>query len=391
MGTPSDRRTAWLVFALVGAGFTTLYLPQPVLPQLRAEFGVDEARASLTVSAVILGMALSNLPFGALADRHPVRPIVLAGGGLVALSSLLAALSGSLGSLVTLRFLQGLSLPALTTCLAAHLARTVAPGQLHAAMGSYVSATVVGGLAGRLLGGLLYPPDRWRWAFATAAALLGAALAAAWRWLPAEGRGGPQEPAGLRAVLLREDLFRLYCVGGGAFFVFSSLFNFLPFRLHGPPFHWPARAVTLLYLSYLVGVAAAPLAGRLSGRIGSGAAMLLGALVLAGALSLSLAPSGWAMAAALALVCAGFFTIHAAAAGALNHRLQAGRGRANALYVLFYYLGGFAGITASGLAWRRWGWAGVVALAALALLVPFTTGLAELRSGRGQPPGREAP
>ena len=37
MGTPSDRRTAWLVFALVGAGFTTLYLPQPVLPQLRAE------------------------------------------------------------------------------------------------------------------------------------------------------------------------------------------------------------------------------------------------------------------------------------------------------------------------------------------------------------------
>ena len=110
MGTPSDRRTVWLVFALVGAGFTTLYLPQPVLPQLRAEFGVDEARASLTVSAVILGMALSNLPFGALADRHPMRPIVLAGGGLVALSSLLAALSGSLGSLVTLRFLQGLNL-----------------------------------------------------------------------------------------------------------------------------------------------------------------------------------------------------------------------------------------------------------------------------------------
>ena len=68
------------VFALVTAGFTNIYITQPVLPVLSAEFGVDETRASLSVSAVILGIALSILPFGRLADRYAIRPIILVGG-----------------------------------------------------------------------------------------------------------------------------------------------------------------------------------------------------------------------------------------------------------------------------------------------------------------------
>ncbi len=88
------------------------------------------------------------------------------------------------------------------------------------------------------------------------------------------------------------------------------------------------------------------------------------------------------MAAALTLVCAGFFTVHAAAAGALNRKLQAGRGRANAFYVLFYYLGGAAGITLSGHAYHLAGWHGVVAITGAALLLPLGTGLLELRAGR---------
>jgi YNFM family putative membrane transporter len=50
--------------------------------------------------------------------------------------------------------------------------------------------------------------------------------------------------------------------------------------------------------------------------------------------------------------------------------------------VLFYYLGGFAGITASGFAWQRFGWAGVVAVTAFVLVVPLTTGIAEMLAGR---------
>ncbi|MBW2435245.1 MAG: MFS transporter, partial [Deltaproteobacteria bacterium] len=69
-----------LVFTLVTAAFTNIYITQPVLPVLSVEFGINESTASFSVSAVILGIALSNLPFGRLADRYPIKPIILTGG-----------------------------------------------------------------------------------------------------------------------------------------------------------------------------------------------------------------------------------------------------------------------------------------------------------------------
>ncbi len=378
-------RLQWLVFALVSAVFTTVYIPQPVLPVLRQTFGVGEGTASLTVSAVVLGIALANLPFGALADRMAIRPILLTGGLVVAAAGVASALAPTLPLLVAARFVQGLFVPALTTCLAAYLAREMPVERLNVVMGSYVSATVVGGLSGRLLGGFVLPPAHWRWAFLVAAILLLIATLAAYTGLPREDEGAERtsETLRFRDVLFRHDLFRLYCVSGGGFFVFSSVFNYMPFYLHGAPFHWSTRTVTLLYLSYLVGVVAGPLAGRLSNRIGNGAAMAAGSLVFGAGLAVTLIPRGWAMALALALVCAGFFTIHASAAGALNRKLAAGRGRANAFYVLFYYLGGATGITLSGHAYHLAGWHGVVGLAVGVLLVPLSTGLVEMRaSGR---------
>ena len=85
MGDSSHFRLQVIVFALVSASFTNIYLTQPVLPVLRQEFAADMVLVSFSVSAVILGMALSNLPFGFLADRLPIHPIILAGGLFVAL------------------------------------------------------------------------------------------------------------------------------------------------------------------------------------------------------------------------------------------------------------------------------------------------------------------
>ena len=85
---------------------------------------------------------------------------------------------------------------------------------------------------------------------------------------------------------------------------------------------------------------------------------------------------------ALLGTCAGFFTVHAAASGALNSRLTTSRGRGNALYVLFYYVGGAIGITTSGYAWRIGGWPAVLAINVAMLMVPFGTGLYEIRQGR---------
>ena len=70
-----------VVFALVSASFTNIYITQPVLPVLQSEFSADLVQVSFTVSAAILGIAISNLPFGILSDRLEIHPILLTGGG----------------------------------------------------------------------------------------------------------------------------------------------------------------------------------------------------------------------------------------------------------------------------------------------------------------------
>ena len=377
------------VFLLVAATFSTIYLTQPVLPVLREEFGIDAAKASLTVSAVIFGIALATLPFGRLADRVPARPIILFGGTSASLCGFLCAATDSFPLLVAARFLQGVFVPSPTTCLVVYLVPRLPPDRLNVAMGAYVSATVAGGLGGRLLAGFIHPPLHWRYAFVTASTLLLLATLDAGRWLPRKEKildaGG--EDAGFAALLSRHDLLRIFSVGAASFGAFSSVFNYMPFHLAGPPFRLPTHLITMLYLSYLVGVAIGPLAGRLGNRLGNGIAMAVGGVIFAASVLLSLVPFLAAIAASLAGVCAGFFIVHTAAVGALNRKLAASRGRGNSLYVLFYYLGGTAGITASGIAYRRAGWRGVVVLVVSLLLIPFAAGILEARADR---PGRDA-
>ena len=75
--------------------------------------------------------------------------------------------------------------------------------------------------------------------------------------------------------------------------------------------------------------------------------------------------------------CAGFFSIHAAAVGSINRKLMSGQGKANALYVLFYYTGGWLGITCTGLAFKHGGWNAVLFSCTLFLIIPLYAGIGE--------------
>jgi YNFM family putative membrane transporter len=341
---------------------------------------------SLTVSVVILGIALSNLPFGYLSDRWPIHPMILIGGLVVALAGGLCALTHSLWVLIATRFVQGLFIPSLTTCLAAYLAKTLPARRLNVVMGAYVSATVLGGLGGRLLGGWLHPPLHWRYAFVSAAGLTLLATLGALRVMPPapQPTGAENQPAvGFATLLGNWRLVRLFCCAAGSFAIFSSIFNYLPFRLAGPPFDFATEKTTLLYLVYIIGIFMGPLAGRISNRLGGGATLIAGAAVLGFALMLVALPSVTAVVVGLLLVCTGFFTIHAAAVGTLNRRLTGGQGRANALYVLFYYVGGWLGITAAGLAYQRGGWSAVIVMVGGLLAIPLLAGLIERKGELG--------
>jgi len=384
MNTSSNATMQVVVFSLVAAAFTTVYITQPVLPVIQDEFAVDARTASLSVSMVIFGIALANLPFGILADQYPIKPILLAGGTVITATSLVCAATHSIAILIAARFIQGLFIPSLTTCLAAYLAKSLPASRLNVVMGSYVSATVAGGMGGRLLGGWIHPPLHWRYAFISASVLLITATIAASRWLPVEKEERkPELPqAGFIQLLAQPSLWRVLVVAFTAYFVFSSMFNYLPFYLSGPPFSARTEVITLMYLAYLIGIVMGPVSGRLSNHMGSGATIVIGSLLLAAAVAATLVPSLAAIAASLVLMCASFFSMHAAAIGLLNRRLTSSRGRANSLYVLSYYLGGTAGITACGYAYDSYGWNGAVVLGIAVLLLPLCIGLVETMQER---------
>ena len=300
-------RLQLIVFALVSASFTNIYITQPLLPVLQEEFSADMVTVSLSVSAVILGIAISNLPFGALADKLSIHPIIFTGGIMVALGGLICAATEDLWVMIAARFCQGIFIPAMTTCLAAYLAKALPAARLNVVMGSYVSATVLGGLGGRLLGGWIHPPLHWRYAFVSASVLILVATLIALRELPRPSINSNQEKmsVGFLELMKHWELLRIYFCAMGSFAAFSSVFNYLPFRLTAPPFNFSTELTTLLYIVYVVGIFIGPTAGTISNRFGSATTLLGGSFILIASSMLILLPSIPAIILGLLGICAG--------------------------------------------------------------------------------------
>lgn len=370
-----------LIFVLVACAFATVYITQPVLPILQREFGLGPSTASLTVSAVILGMALTTLPIGILADRYPARHLIVTGGLVVSGAGFVCATTQSFPLLVTMRFVQGSFIPALTTCTAAWLSRTLPPKVLNVAMGTYVASTVAGGLGGRLIGGYIHPPLHWRYAFVSAGvALTAATLLVGWRMRDSSrARERTDVAIPLRRLIVGRAQVYAQVAAFGAFGAFSTVFNYFPFYLSERPWKLSTDTITSLYLVYVAGVFMGPFAGRLGNRFGNGAVMVGGALLVGVALLGTAIVAMQVLIVSLLALCAGFFAIHAAAVGALNRNLSGSRGKANALYTLFYYVGGAVGIASGGEGYARRGWTGVLAVALAMSLLPLIVGVLQWR------------
>jgi DHA1 family multidrug resistance protein-like MFS transporter len=127
----------------------------PAIPEFAREFGVSAAAAAGVVSAFALMRVVGALPAGRLVDRFGEHKVMAVGIAIVAVSSVLAGVSGSFWQLIVLRGVGGLGSAMFSVSAQTLLLVTVPADQRGRASGLYSGGFLLGGISGPAVGGLI--------------------------------------------------------------------------------------------------------------------------------------------------------------------------------------------------------------------------------------------
>lgn len=384
-GSTAYRRILIALFCAGIATFAQLYSTQAVLPFIADGYGVTPATAALSVSVATGGLAIAVIGWSSVADRIGRIPAMAIGVLAATVLGLATPFAPTLGVFLASRLLEGVALGAVPAIALAYLAEEIDGRHTASAAGSYIAGTTVGGLLGRLIAGPFGDWGHWRWGvFAVAvvclvsAAIFIALIPRARGFTP--GRERPHTGLSLSTKLARNLRDRrqlaLYAQGFLLMGGFVAIYNYLGFRLLGPPFLLPLWAVSLLFLAYLAGTVASPRAGRLASEHGRRVVLLGSVAVMAAGLALTLVDALWAVMLGLLILTGGFFAAHSVASGwAPVIADPATRSQAASLYYLGYYAGSSLLGWVLGFAYSAAAWFGLVTgvLSLIALAAALAT------------------
>ena len=383
-GRQDRHRSRRITQGLFVGGFITfvhLYCVQPLLPEFSARFHVAPAAASLTLSLSTVALAASMLVFGSLSEVTGRKSVMVWSLALSSLLMILTALAGSFSVLLAFRLLEGVALAGLPSVAMAYLVDEVDPSALGAGMGLYIAGNGLGGMTGRVLGGVLTDYTSWP----ETVVILGSAglVGAAWFawWLPrsdSRHRHGADLGALLKALgghLRDGPLLALCLVAFCLMASFVTLFNYLAYDLMAPPYNLSQSQIGVLFSAYLFGVIGSGLMGRLSDRFGRRWILFGSAAIMATGGLITLATPLWPKLVGLALVTFGFFGAHSISSGWVGRQARSHRGQASSLYLIAYYLGASVGGTIGGFFLVGWGWSGVVGFVVCLLIYPLALAL----------------
>ena len=354
-----------MVWVIGFLAFLNVYSMQAVLPMVMRDFGATPVQAGATVGATVLAIALVSPFMGMLSDALGRKRILCSALFALSLPTALIALAPTLGSIVLLRFAQGLAVPGIVVVLIAYLSEEFRGSGVARMTSTYVGGTVMGGFCGRFITGHTGDLLGWRGAFVALAAInvLGAlwvlwALPASRHFVPNRNVRGALQTLGRH---LRNRRFVAMCALG--FCVLFSLvgsFTYVNLYLAEPPFGLSAAGLANVFCVYLLGVVVTPMAGRFILRLGFLRSVLCTLALSACGLLLTLLPSLVAVITGLALCSCGVFICQSATISHIADSVTEGRSLATGIYYLSYYAGGASGAWLAGLAFEGWHWGGSV-------------------------------
>ena len=369
--------------------FANMYTTQAILPTLSQDFHVSAPTAGLTVSILVLCVAIGSLFYGPLSDVVGRKPVMVWASFLVAIPTLLCGFAPNFATLVVLRAIQGLLMPGLTSVAIPYVNEEFEGRGRGLAMGIYASGLVLGGLFARV--GSASLTGIYNWHIALFAFVLPTLIAAVFMWifLPETyskrrvSKTVPVEGTAKTSFLLstlsdmwmhlhNRRLVGAFTIGFCSFFGFIGVFTYLPYYLTGPQFRLPPIDLSLVYLLWLTGVGS-PIAGTIAGRIGSRLTIACSIGFAVVGLLITLIPILPITIAGLSLLTLGMFSIVPSANLYLGELSAKAKGTAASMYLSLYYLGGSIGAVVPGFAFLWLGWTGVVLLCIVMMLLALTS------------------
>ena len=347
--------------------FANVYVTQPLLPMLAQNFSVSalEAGWSFTVTTLMLGLSL--LIYGPLSDalgRRPIMLISMAGATLVTIA---LSFTESFSSLLILRAVQGLLLGGLPAIAIAYMGDEFSKRAVLVAVGFYISANSLGGIGGRVIGGLMGDIAGWQSAFQFMA-VMSIALFALFAWALPPSQHFVSKPLHPRQMVhdllshLRNPLLLLaYLIGGFNFFIFVNQYSYVTFVLADAPYQLPPTLLGMLFLTYLSGTVGSALSGKVAQSISQPMCMVLGIVILMLGSLLTLMPGLGFIICGLFINSFGFFFAHSSASSWVSHQARHARASASSLYLVFYYIGASSGGFYLHYFWDWQQWAGIIA------------------------------
>jgi len=266
----------------------------PVLPQFAADLGAAPELLGLIVGASTVTGVFLKLPAGALSDVLGRRRMLIAGALFFALPPFFYPLIAEPYGLLALRFVHGTATAVFSPVAAAYVA-DLARAERGARLGTFSAANDAGAALGPLAGGaILFWSASYDAVYLTVAALGVLALAAAIA-LPAppaaqaatgeDGSRAERFRRGLAEVLRTPPVLIAAAVEAAMYLGFGAFLGFLPLYAEAQGLN-EAAIGAVLAAQVAVAIAAKPVTGRVSDRIGRKPVIVLGLIACAAALPL---------------------------------------------------------------------------------------------------------
>ena len=392
-GSRRYHRANLALFIAGFVAFVTLYDVQPLLPLFSREFNVSPAIGSLPLSISTWTLAVAMLIAGTVSETTGRKPLISIALILTSIMALLTYFCHSFGSLLAIRFLQGLVLAGVPSVAMAYLGEEMDSRAINSAIGIYISGNAVGGMTGRISSAIISDYLPWRSGIALIGGLTLILAILFVFTLPAPARfvKRPFKAGYLLTSLMIHlkdpAMLLIFSIAFLSMGGFITLYNYITFRLLAPPYSLSQSSISMIFLVYFTGSLSSSFMGRLLQRFGrtfmlrlSIASMILGTLVT---LSASLI---WII-TGIGLFTCGFFGAHAIASGWVGKRATTARAQATSLYLFAYYQGSSISGTLGGVFWVKWGWSGItciiISLLCLSLAAAETVRNLETRSIQG--------